>query len=318
VFLTYTSTFLTNLSLVVLLYMVLSLKGDRSQGWLRTAKDAGFIFGPILVLLAICFPYRVETFIQMTRFLSKVAAGWSLQYISPISMLGLNTGMGIIFAAGNILVWMSLVLFAVYLILLVKKSASKRGWKDPRLQILTLFAALWILYNLAFGFFGADSYNQWKFATFYPMIFCFIFSLMFFEKFSTTKKSRWILAVLFLSIGIMTVQEQSSAMTKKIPRYFKQLTEVNLVQNIDNIIVTPLSPEENMILTQFIVGQKLWFMGYSQPPAVQDLKDETIASPRSAFLGKASEAFDPSDVLIKVGESFVLLKNSEKYVRAAR
>lgn len=314
--LTYWATFFVNIvltfSLMILIFFI-----QKSRPFSEYLYKILIPLGLLLTAgLGVCFPERTFSLFRMLLFISNVKAGWSLQYISPLSLIGLNTGKNVSFAANLFEIFGSIVIFAGVLLWLLRRLVHRYSWSHPKTSLLVTFSGSWLVYNIAYWHFGAASYNQWKFATFYPMLFSFIIAFLFLEWLLFAMKGRVAQSCFFIALGLMaivTIQYQADSMTFKIDPIIQDISVIDDFLEVQTIIVGSLPTSESMLVPQFIRTKRIRFANYTFYPQLKSRADLADGE-RAALLTLADGKFDTSDVLMRFANKYVLLKNPFKYL----
>jgi hypothetical protein len=316
-FLTYAATFLPYLFLMFL-FSYFSAGSFHLYFSIRTlcVRLCSLLIALSAVLLV--FLERGTMLLDILKLQGSIKAGWSLQYISPTSLIGLQLGKRVAFIEDN---WMILAAAGLFLFLMVQYLWRAVGSRSSNLHSLVFFVfiyfVLWICYNGAYFVFGKSSYSQWKFATFFPLVFSFAPAILIMNWFTdTSQKRKWVMKItIVLAFAVLweNIRYQSASMEPQIPSYFREIEDFDKIPDFTALIIDKLTPEQNMVMPNLLKSKHLLFSSWSYYKTIKnddlvDLANDTV------FLTKDLTLANSPDVIHRT-EHFLLLKNPKHYLR---
>lgn len=250
---------------------------------------------------------------KFQQFSTPNAAGWQLNNIRPAILAGLFAWPPKIFGPWTVLEFVALasvLICAVYAAIKLKLTARRRFIV---LMPLTLFIVFVIFYTVLLIRYS-DSYQQWKFASTYVVIFAFAIPasfLAFFQMQENLLVRRISQVSFFILVTVQVGLLVSTWQLLPAPRGFAELQSIDSLESVHQVIIDFPEYSERMLTSNFIRSKALAFTG---PTYFGNIQETSNLNDGDFILRRAdSGCYQHADsILIKGG--FNLSKMRHPYV----
>jgi hypothetical protein len=244
-FYTYSTTFL--FYVIIIFMLVLFIEKNKFKSLVNLAYVVA-----ALIILSVLQSDRTNYLMKKIFGHLSSQDGWSLDFISPFSLLGLTLWKKINFIQNDFAIFISIILFSFFL----RHLNFKATIISSTLKILLHFYVFfWFCYIFAFFTLGKNSYTQWKFASFFPLMFSFSIGLVIYK----TYYRKIIYYLMFISL--IHLNYQLKLWSGFIDAKVMTASSLNLNKNIGCIYLNNLPAEINMIFPSILTEKILVING---------------------------------------------------------
>lgn len=152
--------------MVTFIYFVSRAKS--ASPWYKIAMPLAGATGG-LVLGAILFYDMTSWAISRLTVLSSIAAGWPLSMLDPRNLIGLISYSLDHTHYANWYVYLLLIALIVFVFILRNRGGKEQTLLDARYDSLLFLSLMSLIAYLGVYYIKGDSYQQWKFATYFPL-----------------------------------------------------------------------------------------------------------------------------------------------------